>query len=136
MKKDSKEDPNYIAKLEKAISKKYGKEAIQNPKGNWDEEKEKHYLEQLEEFYSKFDKNQAQFEKIEVNGFFVPKKLFNKENKRTCPVCDVYSFKMEDDIYMTKYECCEKCFIKYVEGREKKWLDGWRPDKGEIKCHK
>ena len=36
-----KKDPDKIAAIEKAISKKYGKEAIQNPKGNWNENKEK-----------------------------------------------------------------------------------------------
>ena len=29
-----------LAAFEKAIAEKYGKEAIQNPKGNWDEIKE------------------------------------------------------------------------------------------------
>ena len=34
-------DPNFVAKVEQAIQKKYGKEAIQNPTANWEEEKEK-----------------------------------------------------------------------------------------------
>ena len=38
-----KKDLNKIAQIEKAISKKYGKEAIQNPKSNWNEKKEKHF---------------------------------------------------------------------------------------------
>ena len=37
----TKKDVNEIAAIEKAISEKYGSEAIQNPKANWDEEKEK-----------------------------------------------------------------------------------------------
>ena len=41
------EDPNYIVKLEQAIAKKYGQETIQNPRGNWDEEKEKDYEGQI-----------------------------------------------------------------------------------------
>ena len=40
----SKKDPNYVVKLEKAIAEKYGEETIQNPKKNWNEEKE--YLDQ------------------------------------------------------------------------------------------
>ena len=39
-------DPNRIAAIEKAIAEKYGKEAVQNTKGNWNETKEKEYLEQ------------------------------------------------------------------------------------------
>jgi hypothetical protein len=35
------DDPNRIAAIEKAIAEKYGKEAVQNPRGNWTETKEK-----------------------------------------------------------------------------------------------
>ena len=34
-------DPHYVAKMEKAISDKYGEDAIQNPKNEWNTEKEK-----------------------------------------------------------------------------------------------
>jgi phosphoribosyl-ATP pyrophosphohydrolase len=46
-------DPDYIVKVEQAIAKKYGEEAIQNPKAEWDENKEKVYLEQMRELYKK-----------------------------------------------------------------------------------
>ena len=36
-----KKDLNYIAKVEQAIAKKYGEEAIQNPASFWDEKKRK-----------------------------------------------------------------------------------------------
>ena len=42
-----------IAAIEKAIAEKYGKEAIQNPKGNWNEAKEKEYIQQSQKFYKK-----------------------------------------------------------------------------------
>ena len=57
----------------------------------------------------------------------VSKKLINRDSNRKCPVCEKYSFKVQDDIYMLKYECCEKCFIQYIEDREERWLKGWRP---------
>ena len=38
-------DPNYAAKVEKAIAEKYGKEAVTNPKSHWDDDKEKEYLD-------------------------------------------------------------------------------------------
>ena len=50
-------DPDYIVKVEQAIAKKYGEEAIQNPKAEWDENKEKVYLEQMRELYKKQKKN-------------------------------------------------------------------------------
>ena len=49
----SSKDPNRIAAIEKAISQKYGNEAIQNPRANWDENKEKEYLAQMKELYNK-----------------------------------------------------------------------------------
>jgi len=41
-------DPDYIVKVEQAIAKKYGEEAIQNPKADWDEDKEKSILNRCE----------------------------------------------------------------------------------------
>ena len=37
-------DLNDIARFEKAIAKKYGPEAIENPRKHWNDEKEKKYL--------------------------------------------------------------------------------------------
>ena len=121
-------DWDYIAKVEKAIAEKYGKEAIQNPAKFWNEEKEKEYLEQLKKDISR--KESQQKDKKEVDGFFISEKLINKDTKRTCPVCEKYSFRTRDDIYMSKYECCFECFIKYVDGREERWKKGWRPKNG------
>ncbi len=38
-----KRDLTFVAGLEKEIAKKYGTEAIQNPKGNWTEENQGEY---------------------------------------------------------------------------------------------
>ena len=54
-------DLDYIARLEKAISRKYGNEAILNPMANWSEEREKEYLEQLKTL----DKKQAKGDEID-----------------------------------------------------------------------
>ena len=56
-----KKDLNQIAKIEKAMSKKFGKESIVNPKSGWDDEKEKEYLEDLKEFYSESSSSVANF---------------------------------------------------------------------------
>tara|TARA_R110000824_G_scaffold355477_1_gene542672 strand:- start:141 stop:521 length:381 start_codon:yes stop_codon:yes gene_type:complete len=122
-----KKDLDYIAKLEKAIKQKYGQEAIQNPKSNWDTEKEKEYLEQIEKIEQKQRIKEEETQKVEIDGFLVSKKLINRDSNRKCPVCEKYSFNIQDDIYMLKYDCCEKCFIEYVEDREERWLKGWRP---------
>ena len=121
------DDPHYIVKLEKAIAEKYGHEAIQNPKKFLNEEKEKEYRELQKRYYERLQSLEEKSEKVEVDGIFIPKKLLSKKNNRTCPTCQAYSFKLQDDVYMNKYGCCFSCFIKYVEGREERWESGWRP---------
>ena len=123
----SKKDQNYIASIEKAIAQKYGMDTIQNPKSNWTDEKEQEYLSQLKKFSENEKHQQDQEEKVETNGYFISKKLLNKETNRTCPVCGTYSFNLKDDVYMSKFECCFKCYIQWVEDREERWAAGWRP---------
>ena len=101
-------DPEHLIKVEKAIQEKYGDEAVQNPKANWDPAKEKEYLQQIK----KIAKSEKPKEKIEVDGVLMPKKLFRKESKRTCPKCKIYSFDMKDDLYMGKFKCCYECYLR------------------------
>ena len=84
----------------------------------------------------KEDQFREKAEKIEVDGVFVNKKLLTREHNRKCPVCNSFSFSIHDDVYMTKYECCKNCYIRWVEDREERWESGWRPTKGESKCQK
>ena len=122
-------DLDKVAAIEKAIAKKYGTETIVNPKAFWTDEKEKEYLEQVKEFYKEEKKKEEQSDKVEKDGFFLPKNLITKKSERKCPVCDIYSFERKDDLYMNKFECCFKCYIQYVEDREERWEKGWRPTK-------
>jgi hypothetical protein len=115
------EDSNRIATLERLITQKYGSETVKNPRSFWDEEKEKQYLEQLKELSKKENKEKEQTEKIKVSGFLVEKNGIRKTTNRTCPICEQYSFKSKDDLFLLKFECCYQCFVKYVEGREDKW---------------
>ena len=123
-----KKDLNDIAAIEKAIRQKYGDDTIQNPKATWDEEKEQQYLDQLKEQYKRELKKRDKTEKTEIDGFFVPKQLLNRDRNRICPVCEVYSFEIKDDLYMHKFECCLKCYTQWVEDREERWKTGWRPN--------
>ena len=124
----SEKDLNYIAALEKAIKKKYGDDAIQNPAKYWDEDKEKDYLQQLKDFVDKQRKYELEAEPENVNGVLITKKLLNKERKNICPVCGSSVKNINDDIYILKFDCCEKCYVSYVEGREARWMKGWRPE--------
>jgi len=117
-------DLNYIAGLEKAIKQKYGEEAVQNPSSNWTPEKEKEYLQQLKENKVK----EMTADRVEEReGFLFSAKLIKKDSKNVCDVCSNI-LKQQDMLYETKYECCRNCYIQYVEGREDRWKQGWRPD--------
>ena len=118
----------YIAKLEKAISQKYGNEAINNPRRFWNEEKEKEYIAQSQDEQHKFAKLAETHDKVEQDGFLINKKLLNKDTNRVCSVCDKYSFDVRNNLYMNKFECCWKCYIKWIEDREERWATGWRPN--------
>ena len=123
-----------IAKYEIAISRKYGKEAIKHPKAEWDDKKEKDYQQQIKDLYQKEKNQEEKNEKIEMDGFLISKKLFNKEEDRVCPVCSSYSFELRDDVYMAKFDCCFKCYIQWVEDRESRWKTGWRPGDDNENC--
>ena len=49
-------DPNYVAKIEKAIAEKYGKETVQNPRASWTPDKEEEYKRQLRGFIKRSQK--------------------------------------------------------------------------------
>ena len=120
----SNKDLNYIAGLEKAIKQKYGEEAVQNPSSNWTPEKEKEYLQQLKENKVK----ELAADRVEEReGFLFSAKLIKKDSKNVCDVCSNI-LKQQDMLYETKYECCRNCYIQYVEGREDRCKQGWRPD--------
>ena len=120
-----------IARLEKAISQKYGEEATHNPRRFWDAEKEKEYLQQSQMERRKFAKLAESQDKVEQDGFLINKKLLTRDHNRTCPVCEKYSFHPRDDLYMNKFEACFRCYIQFIEGREERWTTGWRPNKEE-----
>lgn len=118
---------NYIAGLEKAIEKKYGKETTAMPLEGWTEEKEHNYQKQRLEL----NKNLSNKKQLIIDS--IKEEQQNTEDNRTCNVCNLFSFEVRDDIYQTKYGCCFKCYVLYVEGREDRWLTGWRPTKDKDK---
>ena len=120
-------DINYVAAVEKAISKKYGPEAIINPRSGWDEEKEKLYKEQLGELKESNDLPNQEEEYEEVKGVLIHKKLINKRKRKNCSCCESKIKNLDDDICHTKYKTCFKCYIQYIEGRLMRWEEGWRP---------
>ena len=122
-----KRDIEYVGKVEKAIADKYGEESVVNPRSLWDEEKEEDYIKQAEENAEKYYKKEEDDDIIEKDGIFVSKKLLNKSNTDNCNVCKKYMLSSKDKVYLSKWESCYSCYIKWIEGREERWLSGWRP---------
>lgn len=124
---EPKRDIEYIGKLEQAIKKQYGEEAVANPRQFWTPEKEKEYIEQAKENAEKLFKTEENEDKVEKDGFLISKKLINKKNNKNCSVCDKYLLNTKDDLYLLKFDCCYNCYMQYVEDREERWKNGWRP---------
>ena len=115
------EDLDKVAAIENAIAKKYGKEAIQNPKSNWNPEKEEKFLKDSKSFYRQLS--------LRLPGAFI--KNLDHESDKQCSVCSKqwHFMKLEDELCFIKWTTCRDCYIAYIEAREEKWLSGWRPDK-------
>ena len=99
-------DLNKIAAIEKSIAKKYGKQAIINPKSGWTKEKEADFAEQSKKFYSKIRKTKKR------------KKSDYLENP-PCKDCgkDFYFMKVQDEITYYKLGVCFECYIDNYEGK-------------------
>ena len=122
-----KKDLNQIAAIEIAIKKKYGAEAIANPLGSWTPEKEKEYLEQLQDLARQEDDEAAEDEFEDLNGVLIHKKLVNRRKENRCGTCKNKIAKLDDDVSYLKFGACYKCYINYIESREERWKTGWRP---------
>ncbi len=124
-----KKNIEYVGKVEKAIADKYGKEAVVNPRSLWDEKKEEEYIEQARQNAEKYYKKEEEDDIVEKDGIFVSKKLLSKSNTENCHICDKYMLSSKDKVFVLKWGCCNDCYIKWVEDREERWINGWRPDK-------
>lgn len=113
-------DPKQIPALEKAVEQKYGEKAIMDPSSLWTPEKEKAYLDQVKAV-ERYYRQQPNENYKDQGGFILKEKLLNKRSFKNCSCCGQQAYKAEDEVYMTKYEYCSKCFIKHIEGRETKW---------------
>lgn len=126
-----KRDIEYVGKVEKAIEEKYGEEATVNPRSLWDDEKEKEYLEQAKDNAEKYYETDKDADIVEKEGIFISKKLLNKSNSNSCPICNKYMLSSKDNVYLLKWDCCHLCYVKWVEDREERWQKGWRPERSE-----
>ena len=124
----SKKDWDQVAAVEKAIAEKYGKEAVQDFRCDWHNQKEKEYFSQLSTRRSKLKNKVPPRETLQIGEITVRKPRTRKSTGRTCPVCKTYSFSASDDLYMNRFHVCRLCYYDFVQSQEEEWATGWRPD--------
>ena len=129
-----KKDTNYIAAVEKAISEKYGKNTVQDFRKDWNEQKEKIYLNQLKSQVKKSSSLKYKKKQKLVGEIVISKPSTDKKTERVCPVCKTYSFSSQDDLYMNRFQCCYKCYFDFVDHQEDRWRAGWRPNEEQLEA--
>ena len=50
-----------------------------------------------------------------------------------CPVCGFLMKNTSDSFYYRQYGACFDCSLKWAEPNRKKWKEGWRPSRSEVK---
>ena len=118
-----------LAKIEKAMEDQYGKESTLDPRSFWNKDKEIDYIQQVRDSIEKDIKQEESSEKIQENGFLLSKRLVTINRDVGCEVCKKYLLDPKDKVYISKFSTCFECFIRYVDGRESRWAEGWRPNK-------
>lgn len=49
-----------------------------------------------------------------------------------CPVCGGMMFGSKCNQTYYDWGCCATCHVMFVEDREQRWRDGWRPTEADI----
>jgi hypothetical protein len=109
----NKNDPEYKKLVEETIREESGDKAVSDPLAEWNQTKEKNFLDEYENLVKNSERKEKIYENDEV---VVIDKLFTK-NKRVCEKCKKSVLGNRDTIYITKHKVCEKCFIIHYEGR-------------------
>ncbi|MHB8407935.1 MAG: hypothetical protein ACYDHY_07615 [Acidiferrobacterales bacterium] len=53
-----------------------------------------------------------------------------------CPICRSIMRGSRCNSSYYSWGCCVDCVVQFVEGREQRWKDGWRPSEEEVKVYK
>ncbi len=107
---------NQLAALENAIASQYGQKATQNPKTDWNEEKEVQFQKDRKEISSRVQKKKS-IKDIKLDETtIVSANLMKRESLDTCTKCGAYSHNTRDGYYLYKYHICWSCYLRQLEG--------------------
>jgi hypothetical protein len=65
--------------------------------------------------------------------FVVIDKTDKKINGIFCHTCQFLIKSADDLITFKNWQTCHDCYLRFIEGRQQEWKDGWRPDDEKIK---
>jgi hypothetical protein len=109
------------------LEEKFGKFATIEIGSFWNGTKEEHLRNYLKSEMKRLEKSYQQDEYIKINNILFSKSMLSRRNYY-CAVCGKYNYKLDDLRYSFKYETCQRCYIRYIEDRELRWKEGWRPN--------
>jgi len=95
--------------IEKQLTKAYGKEVARK-------------------YFADGKTSQEIKEYLSSNPNSIERKEKKTSKQKNCCVCGRYIFGRHMKHYI-RFGACEKCFYQYIDEREKRWIDGWRPGK-------
>lgn len=112
-------------KIVSAIKEKYGPDVDIAPREEWDQEKERRYLEDLKKI-----KDCEDLEEVDEGEYKTIKRIIETDKNNVCHKCGKYGLKRNDDVYLGKYGFCAECYIKFYQGSAAWWEER---QKGKIK---
>lgn len=56
----------------------------------------------------------------------------NDNNTFFCNLCKFPLITFLDFEKQEEYDCCQNCYMQFVESRKKEWQEGWRPKRKEV----
>ena len=64
--------------------------------------------------------------------FVIIDKTGKKSTGIFCHTCDFLIKSSDDLITFKKWKTCHDCYLRFIEGNQEKWKQGWRPDTDAI----
>ena len=66
-------------------------------------------------------------------AFVIIDKTDNQTNGIFCHTCQFLINSSDDLIAFKNWHTCHDCYLRFIEGRQQEWKDGYRPDDEIIK---
>lgn len=101
---------------------KFGKFSTIDISSFWNVHKEEKYKEYIKNTKYK------NINFIDILGIKYSRNIFQKKSKN-CILCGKHNYRLVDMTSYDKYRTCSTCYVQYIEDREERWKNGWRPNK-------